>query len=252
MLRGVGCPKCSHNLRLSHEEYVERIKKINPYIKITSQYIKSADKIKYICLKCGYQGKTDAASLLRGVGCPSCSGKVKFTQRKFEDVMKERSCNLQMIGQYRGARNKIKYRCLVCGYEGEAKAYHLLEGQGCPICCVSKGERCIMDFLIKNNIRYEIQKGYDDLVGVNMGKLLYDFYLPDYNLLIEYQGEQHRKIVSWFDGERGFEIRQEHDYRKRKYAEQHNIQLLEIWYNENIEQKLKETLNLETVETAGV
>ena len=159
---------------------------------------------------------------------------------------------MQIIGQYRGARNKIKYRCLVCGYEGEAKAYHLLEGQGCPICCVSKGERCIMDFLIKNNIRYEIQKGYDDLVGVNMGKLLYDFYLPDYNLLIEYQGEQHRKIVSWFDGERGFEIRQEHDYRKRKYAEQHNIQLLEIWYNENIEQKLKETLNLETVETAGV
>ena len=39
---------------------------------------------------------------------------------------------------------------------------------------------------------------------------------------------------------------------KKEYAERHNIQLLEIWYNENIEQKLKETLNLETVETTGV
>ena len=49
-----------------------------------------------------------------------------------------------------------------------------------------------------------------------------------------------------------FEYVKEHDRRKKEYAERHNIQLLEIWYNENIEQKLKETLNLETVETTGV
>ena len=78
------------------------------------------------------------------------------------------------------------------------------------------------------------------------------FYLLDYNLLIEYQGEQHKKVVDFFGGEEGFKIRQEHDNRKKKYAKEHNIQLLEIWYNEDIEQKLKETLNLETVETTGV
>lgn len=58
--------------------------------------------------------------------------------------------------------------------------------------------------------------------------------------------------IDYFDGEVGFKTRQEHDRRKKQYAKEHNIQLLEIWYNEDIEQKLKETLNLETVETTGV
>lgn len=61
-------------------------------------------------------------------GCPSCSGKAKFTQIKFEEIMKNRNDNLQILGKYKGAREKIKYKCLVCGYEGETKAYHLLEG----------------------------------------------------------------------------------------------------------------------------
>lgn len=90
------------------------------------------------------------------------------------------------------------------------------------------------------------------MTGVKGGLLSYDFYLPNYNLLIEYQGEQHKKVVDYFGGESGLKVRQEHDYRKKQYAKEHNIQLLEIWYNENIEQKLKETLNLETLETAGV
>lgn len=119
------------------------------------------------------------------------------------------------------------------------------------MCRISKGEKHIAKFLEENNIKYESQKKYVGLTGINGGQLSYDFYLSDYNLLIEYQGEQHNKIVDWFVGEEGYKIRQEHDNRKRKYAIDNNIKLLEIWYNENIEQKLKKTLNLETVETTG-
>ena len=83
------------------------------------------------------------------------------------------------------------------------------------------------------------------------GKLSYDFYLPDYNLLIEYQGIQHKEPVIFFGGDKALRSQQARDRIKREYALSHNINLLEIWYNEDIENKLSRTLNLETVETAG-
>lgn len=236
---------------MTQEEYEQRLSKINPYLKIIGKYTRGKDKIEYICMKCGYKHSAIASDLLRGTGCPKCAGKVRFTQAEFEEIIKNKNNSLQILSQYNGAKHNIKYKCLICGHEGECKAAHLLEGQGCSKCCSPRGEKRIISFLDNNNIIYKTQKKYSDLIGVNGGLLSYDFCLSDYNLLIEYQGEQHKKIVGFFGGEEGFRIRQEHDRRKKEYAKEHNIKLLEIWYNEDIEQKLKETLNLETVETAG-
>ena len=58
----------------------------------------------------------------------------------------------------------------------------------------------------------------------------YDFYLPEYNLLIEYQGQQHYEPVEHFGGEEKFRIQQERDKKKRKMAQEKNIELLEISY----------------------
>jgi hypothetical protein len=41
--------------------------------------------------------------------------------------------------------------------------------------------------------------------------LSYDFFLPDFNLLIEYQGRQHFIPVERFGGEETFKIQLEHD-----------------------------------------
>jgi very-short-patch-repair endonuclease len=77
--------------------------------------------------------------------------------------------------------------------------------------------------------------------------LSYDFFLPEYNLLIEYQGEQHEKYIKGFHkNKKAFINQQEHDKRKREYAKNHNIKLLEIWYYDfdNIEQILDKELQL--------
>ena len=61
-----------------------------------------------------------------------------------------------------------------------------------------------------------LDKEFDGLVGLNNKNLSYDFYLPQYNLLIEYQGEQHEKPID-FTGKgmkyakKRFQIQQEHD-----------------------------------------
>lgn len=109
----------------------------------------------------------------------------------------------------------------------------------CPKCNYSKGEKKIENYLLENNIIFEAQKEFEGLIGVGGGNLSYDFYSPNYNLLIEYQGEFH-------DGSSGeyskkyLKTQKEHDKRKKEYIKKINFTLLEIWYwdFENIEKIL--------------
>ncbi|MCM3387217.1 zinc-ribbon domain-containing protein [Ureibacillus chungkukjangi] len=102
-------------------------------------------------------------------------------------------------------------------------------GRKCPVCNVSKGEEKILNYLNSRQIDYKYQKTFSNLTGVGQGLLSYDFYLPHYNLLIEYQGQFHDGSGGDYTKE-NLTRQQEHDKRKREYAEMHNIALLEIWY----------------------
>jgi very-short-patch-repair endonuclease len=111
----------------------------------------------------------------------------------------------------------------------------------CPECKKSKGEIKIREFLRTYNIYYISQKEFDDLIGLGGGNLSYDFYLPKYNLLIEYQGRQHKKYNPYFHKSiEDFEKQVEHDRRKKEYALSHGYNFLEIWYwdFDNIEEIL--------------
>jgi len=95
--------------------------------------------------------------------------------------------------------------------------------------------------------RGSAQKQFEVLLGIGRKNLSYDFYLPKYNFLIEYQGEQHEKYIPWFHkSKKDFEKQQEHDKRKREYAKNNNINLLEIWYwnFDKIEEIIDEYLNI--------
>ena len=121
-----------------------------------------------------------------------------------------------------------------------------LRGNRCPICKESHGERKIREYLTKNNIEFIPQKEFSNLLGTGNKPLSYDFYIPSKNILIEFQGEQHYRPVDFNNegmeqAEKNFEIQQEHDRRKREYAKQNNIDLLEITYLE--ENKIEEILD---------
>jgi very-short-patch-repair endonuclease len=95
---------------------------------------------------------------------------------------------------------------------------------------MSFGEQAVESFLKSNNINFTTQVKFDGLLGVGSRQLSYDFYIPHFNLLIEVQGKQHERPIDYFGGEEQFVIQQEHDKRKKDYAKEHNIELLEIWY----------------------
>jgi len=193
---------------------------------------------------------------IRGDKCPYCSGKLPSKDYNLLII------NPKLCEEWDYNKNKNKpeeflpvskyevwWKCNECGHEWETSIRNR-KNRGCPECNKSKGEkRCRRVFDLKN-IYYIPQKEFDGLLGLGGGNLSYDFYLPKYNLLIEYQGEQHEKPIDFKgNGEKHaieqFEKQVEHDRRKREYAQNNNIKLLEIWYwdFDNIETILNKELN---------
>ena len=271
-----GCKNCrkialSKSRSLTDEYFKEAVYKKNPSIKILSNYNGGCSRINCCCLLCNNHWITSAQSLLSGTGCPVC-GYVKNglmrrkTNEQFVEELFSVNPRIRPLSNYTRSKDKVKCLCLICLNEFFATAGNLLSGSDCPNCDMPKGERIVSSWLKANGINTEQQVTFKDLLGLKDGHLSYDFYIKQYNLLIEYQGQQHYYPVDVFGGKKQFEVQQEHDKRKKEYAEKHGINLLCIRYDENVEEvlslwfrnnrpkpwvKIKYISKLESVETAG-
>ena len=145
--------------------------------------------------------------------------------------MQQINKDISYIDGYTKASSRVHVKCNICEYEWSPIGTSLTSGTGCPVCNMSHGERKIKDYLSSHMYSYMPQQTFFGLVGVGGGDLSYDFYIPDYNVLIEFQGKYHDGTAK-IQTEAEFIRQQEHDRRKRQYAEEHNIGLLEIWYYE--------------------
>ena len=185
--------------------------------------------------------------------CPYCSNHRASEENNllisFPDLCEEwdYNKNLKSPSDYTyGSSDKVYWKCKECGYEWQALIYsRTCNNTGCPNCSKSKGETKIKEYFLENNIKSNQHFKFDNLLGVGKRKLSYDFYLPQYNLLIEYQGQYHDGTAN-NQTEEEYLIQQEHDKRKHDYAKNHNINLLEIWYYDfdNIETILKNELKI--------
>lgn len=118
-----------------------------------------------------------------------------------------------------------------CGSLVEVRQDHLLDGHTASCGCInSMGEKEINEYLLKNKIEFVTQKAFEGLIGVGGGKLTYDFYLPNLNTLIEYQGKQHFEPVKHFGGKEKYNIQINHDFLKKEYAKINDIVLVCIPY----------------------
>lgn len=261
LLRGSGCRECSAikaglRRRKTHEQFISEMSELHPELIIHTQYIDSWTKISCTCKQCNRTFNVSPADILHRDGCPKCNvdhlpqRQPKALQTFMNDLYAVHK-TIEIIGEYTKASNRVDVKCTVCGHEWSPVGTSLTSGTGCPICSQSHGERNIAKYLADNNIFYIAQKTFDSLVGVGGGLLSYDFYLPQYNLLVEYQGEYHDGTVP-IQTEIEFLKQQEHDKRKRLYAEQHNIKLLEIWYwdSNSIESILNNVLQNPVTTTA--
>lgn len=95
---------------------------------------------------------------------------------------------------------------------------------GCQLCYESKGEVAIELFLKKYNIRYI--REYRIIPHLYR----YDFYLPDLNIYIEFNGVQHYKPISIFGGLEGHSKIKHNDKVKKHLVSQNNGCLIILTY----------------------
>lgn len=251
LLKGqTGCNICKNKKigdknRMKHNDFIIKANKNNDKLEILGKYKDMKSPILVKCKKCGFEWKPIAESVISGFGCPKCVGRYKTTDEFIQEI-KDINPYITILGNYTKSHDIIKCQCKICNYIWSPVASNLFYS-GCPKCNISHGEKAIMKWLDDKNIKYIWQKKYDDLLGIRNGKLSYDFYISDYNLLIEYQGEFHDNTVKDFmQSIEEFQIQQIHDKKKKAYAEKHKIKLLEIWYYDydNIEQILERNIAL--------
>lgn len=243
-IRGNGCKKCSDDIkRLDTDEFIMRAKKShgNKYDYSLVKYVGAFDKVKIICPIHGEFEQKATEHINNNRGCPKCGGTMKSNTNDFILKAKKihRSKYDYSLVNYIDVSIKVEIICKKHGTFYQSPTNHL-SGKGCPICNNSKGENEILIFLKNKNIKYIYQKKFNDCK--NKKCLPFDFYIPDYNLCIEYDGIQHFKPNSHFGGISGFKKTQINDNIKNKYCSDNNINLLRIKYNENVVDKLKNNI----------
>lgn len=246
-----GCNYC--NNVLDTYTFKEKLKSRNINIDFIGEYKGQDIKMEFICPihKTHYMQKP--RKIFEGVnGCPNChheflvSNKL-LTREQAQEKLNEKFPSLKIVGNYTNTFENTELYCSKhnCNFLCSINNF-LYKGRHrcCDLDNSYIGEDKISDYLSSNSIKYETQKTFDDLVGVNGGKLSYDFYLCDYNTCIEFNGEQHYQPIKRFGGDKRFEKQQIHDKRKEEFCKNNNIRLIVIpyWEKENIDSFLKELL----------
>ena len=216
------------------------------------QYINRKEKIEVKCNFHNITFKISPRDLLRGRNCLLCAKEIKH--KKLVSSTEEFIKKAEKIHGNKYDYSKVNYidkltkviiKCNMCNNEFEQRPDIHLRGSGCSECNKeSKGEKRIEEILNSKNISFERSKNFEDLKDVKY--LTYDFYLPDYNLLIEYNGKQHYRGDSIFfkNAKNSFHRQLHHDWLKRKYANKNNFNYLVISYKDynKTQEKIEEIL----------
>lgn len=122
-----------------------------------------------------------------------------------------------------------------CGNICEVRGADLRSGNTKSCGCQrtkSFGEQKIKNILVDNNIKYNQEKIFDNCIFENNKyHARFDFYLPDYNTLIEYDGRQHFLVGEGnFDNPEKFRKTQAHDQYKTQWCKDNGYILIRIPY----------------------
>ena len=238
-LWGQGCSACSNRSIPTTDQFIERAKNIHGDLYDYSQvkYVNNNTKIKIVCPLHGVFMQTPRNHIASKSKCPQCNGHPKLSPEQFIERAKNIHGDLYDYSQVEYVNMKVPV-LVVCSEHGSWKCTptsHIHSKTGCPICRKSKGERLIEYFLISNKVQYIDQYTPVGLRGVDSKKshLRYDFFLPQQNLLIEFDGEQHYKFVHRYHRTRaGFIAQQKRDEIKSTFAISNNIKLIRIRYKD--------------------
>lgn len=247
-LRKKGCPLCNKHHHINTEEFIKRAIKQhgNKYDYSETKYINALTNVIIICKKHG-KFLQNPSIHLQGSNCPRCH---------FDSLMSSTERFIKKSKKIHGNKydySKVKYKkslspvIIICNKHGEflqTPNTHL-QKKGCPICFLSKGEAKISNWLSINKIKFIPEKRFDTCK--NKYTLPFDFFLPDHNLIIEYDGLQHFAFTEKDKRytKKQFKKTKHNDFIKNQFCIENHINLLRIPYTEfnQIETILEGILN---------
>ena len=260
-LRGQGCPNCkfkklSKLYQKSTKEFINQAEKIHKskYNYNEVEYINDHTKVKIFCKKCKQYFYQKPNKHLNGHGCPNCNGGHRHTTEYFKNRAVEVHGDKYNYDEtiYINNHTNVKIFCNKCKqYFYQLPVKHL-DGSNCTKCnfSKSKGEEFIAKYLTENEVPFIRQKRFQNCKDKQY--LPFDFYLPNNNICIEFQGLQHyepeayiKRFKSKEKGYKLFQIQVAHDEMKRTFCKKNKIFLLEIVYNDDIKKKLDKFLKKE-------
>lgn len=240
-LRGDRCFECYGTKKLSKEEIIDISNQYwNSEYDILSDDIHYNKKSTIRHKKCGYEYEQMTYSHLLGYGCPKCAGNAPLTKEMVQEKSnKIHNFEYEILSDPNGSFSKIEIKHRKCGIIFNQVVSDHFSGCGCIVCNQSKMENYIERILLENSINQQKQKTFEGCKFKN--KLKFDFYLPNYNTCIEFDGIQHFKSIRFFGGEKAFKLQKIKDDIKNKYCEENNIKLIRFNYTQDIDY-IKETI----------
>jgi len=234
--------------KFTKEKFIQKSNNVhsNKYDYSLFEYINCKTKGLIKCKNCNNIFEQTADNHLRNHGCPNCKAKKlrEFFTKQFEIFKKE--CNKIHNNEYeyfsktyKNSNSKIKIKHKTCQRIFLQRASsHLNQNCGCPYCHknnYSFGEISIENWLIQNNINFISQKTFNGCRGKKR-PLPFDFFLPNKNICIEFDGKHHFGIGRF--AKKSVNI---NDKIKDEYCYYNSIHLLRIpyWDRQNISQILK-------------
>lgn len=207
--------------------------------------------------ECGTEKEVGVYNLITGKSkdC-GCGRKQMLSETRTKNMVGQRFGRLT-VTELLPESNNLNRRMYICkcdcGNEITVSSICLREGktESCG-CMLSHNNGRIKSYLVEQNIAHTPEYA----VFINGVRLRFDFFLPDYNTAIEYDGEQHYFPVNFGrwkpeELEEHFRVTQERDRAKDRYCEEHHIHLLRIpyWEAKNIETIIKN--HLQRLSTGG-
>lgn len=245
----------ARGIKITTQEFINKAQLVHSFKYDYSKtiYLNAHKNVIITCIKHG-DFEQKAYSHLNGRGCRKCFFELERTSLiDFINKANIVHCNKYDYSKsiYVNARSPISIICPFHGEFWQIAGTHL-SAHGCPFCNSSKGESKIREYLINNKIRFEEQKYFKKCLSIYNKRLLFDFYLPDYNLCIEFDGVQHFVPFSWNSDwseeskNSNLIYQQQKDNIKTQYCLLNYIDLLRIpyWKINQIDIILKEGLNL--------
>lgn len=247
-LNGQGCPKCGGR-DIGYSDIIERnyLKYGDLYKILNKEYVTTDKKLTFLCTKHNIEFTSNIHNHLKCVVCQECrkeNALLKLIDYTDTFIAKAKAIHGKLYDyrmvKYTGNKNKVHVICKKHGSFYVRPDIHLAKQCGCPTCNASKGELKIYHFL--NNKKIDFSREY----SIPGHRFRYDFYLPKYNLLIEFHGEQHYRPIEFFGGEDKFYTRVRYDRIKKTLAKNNKMGLLVIPYTKfkDIPNILKNTLDI--------